>query len=336
MRHFASSVLRVLGVGDGRRPHHVGAPDRPDRRLPDGRRCRGLREARGGSLPSLRRPRPCGASDELRILVGIDRLDYTKGIPRRLLAFEALLRAHPELHGRVRLIQVAVPSRTNVEAYQEFREQVDATHRSHPRRLCHAGVGADPLPLPQPVAGRGRRALPRGGRDAGDADPRRDEPGGQGVRGRSVRRGRRAGAERVRRCRPGARRGASRQPVRHRSDGRGLLPGAHDAAGRATRAHAHPPAPRREPRRARVGTHVPQRARDRDGGAPAAIAGSVLSGYDRGPAPAPPVGHAPRAPPRLRRDAGAIRAHAGARRPGPGAARAAPRSRERPRTACTS
>jgi len=60
------------------------------------------------------------------VLVGIDRLDYTKGIPRRLLAFEKLLQSHPSLRGRVRLIQVAVPSRINVEAYAEFRQQVEA------------------------------------------------------------------------------------------------------------------------------------------------------------------------------------------------------------------
>jgi trehalose 6-phosphate synthase/phosphatase len=61
----------------------------------------------------------------LKVLVGIDRLDYTKGIPRRLLAFEALLQDHPELRGRVRLLQVAVPSRTEVGAYQELRATVD-------------------------------------------------------------------------------------------------------------------------------------------------------------------------------------------------------------------
>jgi trehalose 6-phosphate synthase/phosphatase len=61
----------------------------------------------------------------LKVLVGIDRLDYTKGIPRRLLALEALLRDHPELRERVRLLQVAVPSRTDVEAYQDLRATVD-------------------------------------------------------------------------------------------------------------------------------------------------------------------------------------------------------------------
>jgi trehalose 6-phosphate synthase/phosphatase len=65
-----------------------------------------------------------GQHREIKTLVGIDRLDYTKGIPRRLLAFEALLRRYPELRGRVRLLQVAVPSRTGVASYREFRDQV--------------------------------------------------------------------------------------------------------------------------------------------------------------------------------------------------------------------
>jgi trehalose 6-phosphate synthase/phosphatase len=61
----------------------------------------------------------------VRILVGVDRLDYTKGIPRRLLAYERMLERHPDLREKVRLVQVAVPSRTNVGAYQDFRALVD-------------------------------------------------------------------------------------------------------------------------------------------------------------------------------------------------------------------
>jgi trehalose 6-phosphate synthase/phosphatase len=61
----------------------------------------------------------------VRLLVGVDRLDYTKGIPRRLLSYEKMLQTHPDLLERVRLVQVAVPSRTGVGAYQEFRSLVD-------------------------------------------------------------------------------------------------------------------------------------------------------------------------------------------------------------------
>lgn len=61
-----------------------------------------------------------------RLIVGVDRLDYSKGIPRRLVAFERLLRRHPEWRGRVRLIQVAVPSRERVGAYRQFKQEVEA------------------------------------------------------------------------------------------------------------------------------------------------------------------------------------------------------------------
>jgi trehalose 6-phosphate synthase/phosphatase len=60
-----------------------------------------------------------------KLLVGIDRLDYSKGIPRRLLALEQLLTAHPEWLERVRLIQVAVPSRDQVSSYKHIRREVD-------------------------------------------------------------------------------------------------------------------------------------------------------------------------------------------------------------------
>src|SRR5439155_1270563 len=66
-----------------------------------------------------------GGSGECALLLAIDHLDYTKGIPRRLLAFDSLLRRHTTLRERVRLIQVAVPSRTDVGAYRKFRHHVD-------------------------------------------------------------------------------------------------------------------------------------------------------------------------------------------------------------------
>lgn len=58
-------------------------------------------------------------------LLGVDRLDYTKGIPRRLLAYERLLETHTELHGGVQFVQLAVPSRDGVRAYRRFREEVE-------------------------------------------------------------------------------------------------------------------------------------------------------------------------------------------------------------------
>ncbi len=65
-----------------------------------------------------------GASGK-RIVLGVDRLDYTKGIPRRLLAMEQLLERAPELREKILFVQVAVPTREKVEAYASLRRHVN-------------------------------------------------------------------------------------------------------------------------------------------------------------------------------------------------------------------
>jgi trehalose 6-phosphate synthase/phosphatase len=62
---------------------------------------------------------------EHKLVLGIDRLDYTKGIPQRLEAFEVFLEKHPELHTKISLIQVVVPSRMGVPEYQEMKRELD-------------------------------------------------------------------------------------------------------------------------------------------------------------------------------------------------------------------
>ncbi len=64
-------------------------------------------------------------SGERKIILSVDRLDYTKGIVQRLEAFDLFLRRHPEQRERVDLLLVAVPSRTRVEHYRELKQQVD-------------------------------------------------------------------------------------------------------------------------------------------------------------------------------------------------------------------
>jgi trehalose 6-phosphate synthase/phosphatase len=60
-----------------------------------------------------------------RLILGIDRLDYSKGIPRRLKAIERLLNVHPEWVRHVRFVQLAVPSRGTVGAYRVLRREVE-------------------------------------------------------------------------------------------------------------------------------------------------------------------------------------------------------------------
>ncbi|HUQ87707.1 MAG TPA: trehalose-6-phosphate synthase [Vicinamibacterales bacterium] len=65
-----------------------------------------------------------GLTDE-RIIFGVDRLDYTKGIPDRLKAFARLLERYPEWHGRVTLVQVGAPSREHLRRYQALMTEVE-------------------------------------------------------------------------------------------------------------------------------------------------------------------------------------------------------------------
>jgi trehalose 6-phosphate synthase len=59
------------------------------------------------------------------LILGVDRLDYTKGIDLRIRAMETLLEKRPDLHGKVVMVQVAVPSRENVGEYQVIRERIE-------------------------------------------------------------------------------------------------------------------------------------------------------------------------------------------------------------------
>ncbi len=97
-------------IGHGTRTIQVGAfPLGVDFELYDSR-------ARHVSIE----PRPEG-----KLVLGLDRLDYTKGIPQRMRAFERLLELHPEHREKVTLLQVAVPSRFQVTEYQELKREID-------------------------------------------------------------------------------------------------------------------------------------------------------------------------------------------------------------------
>jgi trehalose 6-phosphate synthase/phosphatase len=64
-------------------------------------------------------------SGQRRIVLSMDRLDYTKGIEERLHAIDAFLSAHPEQVAELEFVLVAAPSRTRVESYRELRRRVD-------------------------------------------------------------------------------------------------------------------------------------------------------------------------------------------------------------------
>jgi trehalose 6-phosphate synthase/phosphatase len=126
LQHFRSSLLRVLGIES-----QIDSVDY------DGRTIRlevlpiGISPS---DLPGLLDTDPETASHmqelksrygEQKTIIAVDRLDYTKGIPHRMRAYRRLLTQHPELAGKVVMIQVAVPSREGIGEYQELRSELN-------------------------------------------------------------------------------------------------------------------------------------------------------------------------------------------------------------------
>jgi trehalose 6-phosphate synthase/phosphatase len=123
--HFRSSLLRILGVDS--ELEHVALPTHHIRlgALPIGIEPEEIEELAA-------RPEVVAEYEELRrryqgrkVVLGVDRLDYTKGLPQKLLAFEELLERNPDLAEKVVFIQVAAPSRMGVAEYQQLKREID-------------------------------------------------------------------------------------------------------------------------------------------------------------------------------------------------------------------
>ena len=123
-RHFASSVENLIGIVPRMDRVRMGERQVKLGVFPIGVDAVGLQRAAQSPAVLEEAERLRGEAGG-RLLVGIDRLDYTKGIPRRLLALEELLVRRPEWRGAVRLLQICVPTREDVSAYRDFRNEVD-------------------------------------------------------------------------------------------------------------------------------------------------------------------------------------------------------------------
>ncbi|HUT51860.1 MAG TPA: trehalose-6-phosphate synthase [bacterium] len=108
---------RNLEAGN-RRQRVIACPIGIDPSLYDpGRESGGLGSRRKG-LRSL--------IPDIKLVLGVDRLDYTKGIPERIDSFEYFLKRFPQWRRRASLVQICAPSRTRVREYQEQKRTVDA------------------------------------------------------------------------------------------------------------------------------------------------------------------------------------------------------------------
>lgn len=126
-RHFLSSCLRLLGINS-----HQGLLEYEGRTVkadayPIGIDYQKFRKA----LTSVETKKAMETVSDMykgmKLILSIDRLDYSKGIPERLEAFRILLHDYPEWRGRIKLLMVAVPSRVEVKTYQQLRDTIEQT-----------------------------------------------------------------------------------------------------------------------------------------------------------------------------------------------------------------
>ncbi|ALD20699.1 bifunctional alpha,alpha-trehalose-phosphate synthase (UDP-forming)/trehalose-phosphatase [Hymenobacter sp. DG25A] len=125
MRHFLSAVSQLLGYSS-----QNGQIDTPSRAVlvdafPMGIDYKRYSRAAASKVAKEHEAAYRQALQEVRVILSIDRLDYTKGIAQRLRAFELLLQRYPEWREQVSLIMVVVPSRDQVPQYASLKEEID-------------------------------------------------------------------------------------------------------------------------------------------------------------------------------------------------------------------
>jgi trehalose 6-phosphate synthase/phosphatase len=125
VRHFISAVNRINGVNNIANELRVDSRTVIVDAFPisiDYKKYRALAED-----PNTRRNerKLRQLINHNRLIISIDRLDYSKGIIHRLRAYQLFLEQHPELRGKIALIQLVVPSRDTVSKYKELKEEMN-------------------------------------------------------------------------------------------------------------------------------------------------------------------------------------------------------------------
>jgi trehalose 6-phosphate synthase/phosphatase len=124
-QHFLQCVLRILGY-----EHNMGQIVTPEWFVKADTFPMGIdfeKFADAVHSPEVQKEREAIKSSlqEVRVILSVDRLDYTKGILKRLEGFEILLHKHPRYHGKIKLIMIVVPSRIGVEHYDQMKKQIE-------------------------------------------------------------------------------------------------------------------------------------------------------------------------------------------------------------------
>jgi trehalose 6-phosphate synthase/phosphatase len=124
-RHFLSSCMHLLGTTSSQ-----GVLEYRGRRVkvdafPIGIDYKKFRETLSDPETNDEIARLNERYQSQKILLSVDRLDYSKGIMKRLEAYELLLTTYPQLQKRVAMIVIAVPSRTEVDTYKQLRDEIE-------------------------------------------------------------------------------------------------------------------------------------------------------------------------------------------------------------------
>jgi trehalose 6-phosphate synthase/phosphatase len=124
-RHFLSSTLRLLGLEHDFGRIEVGKRTVKADTFPLGVDMKRFKDAIGHQNVQSEVDEIETMIQGRKIVLSVDRLDFTKGIPERLLAIEKFLEVHEEWRGKVNFLSLCVPSRTQVTEYQALKQQVD-------------------------------------------------------------------------------------------------------------------------------------------------------------------------------------------------------------------
>jgi len=125
MRHFLSSVNRLAGLGNSNGMINVDNRKVMVDALPMGIDYDKYAESAAAKETLEREARYRESIGAQKLILSIDRLDYSKGIPQRLKAFELFLEQNPDYREKVSLLMVVVPSRDQVGKYKELKEEID-------------------------------------------------------------------------------------------------------------------------------------------------------------------------------------------------------------------
>lgn len=125
MRHFLSSVNRIVGIGSTMGKIKVGNRLVAVDSFPMGIDYEKFEKAASSQDTAEKIERYNRLLSREKVILSIDRLDYSKGIKQRILAFDTFLERYPQYLNKVSLILIVVPSRVQVDQYQQLKAELD-------------------------------------------------------------------------------------------------------------------------------------------------------------------------------------------------------------------